>query len=60
MQDRPSTDQAAIVSAVAAERERTGAHVLAEGIETEAHVAVARDRSARRSARAGCSGGRAR
>ncbi len=42
VQDRPSTDQAAIVSAVAAERERTGAVVLAEGIETEAHVAVAR------------------
>ena len=42
VQDRPSTDQAAIVSAVAAERERTGAAVLAEGIETEAHVAIAR------------------
>jgi diguanylate cyclase (GGDEF)-like protein/PAS domain S-box-containing protein len=42
VQDRPSTDQAAIVSAVAAERERTGAAVLAEGIETEAHLAVAR------------------
>jgi hypothetical protein len=42
VQDRPSTDQAAIVSAVAAERERTGAQILAEGIETEEHVAVAR------------------
>jgi diguanylate cyclase (GGDEF)-like protein/PAS domain S-box-containing protein len=42
VQDRPSTDQAAIVSAVAAECERTGAAVLAEGIETDAHVAVAR------------------
>ncbi len=42
VQDRPSTDQAAIVSAVAAERERTGATVLAEGIETETHLAVAR------------------
>lgn len=42
VQDRPSTDQASIVSAVAAERERTGAVILAEGIETEAHVAVAR------------------
>jgi diguanylate cyclase (GGDEF)-like protein/PAS domain S-box-containing protein len=42
VQDRPSTDQAAIVSAVAAERERTGAQILAEGIETDAHVAVAR------------------
>jgi diguanylate cyclase (GGDEF)-like protein/PAS domain S-box-containing protein len=42
VQDRPSTDQAAIVSAVAAERERGGAQVLAEGIETEAHLEVAR------------------
>ena len=42
VQDRPSTDQAAIVSAVAAESERTGAAVLAEGIETDAHLAVAR------------------
>ena len=42
VQDRPSTDQASIVSAVAAERERTGAVILAEGIETEAHAAVAR------------------
>ncbi|HEU4974516.1 MAG TPA: diguanylate cyclase [Baekduia sp.] len=42
VQDRPSTDQAAIVSAVAAERERTGSSVLAEGIETEEHLAVAR------------------
>lgn len=42
VQDRPSTDQAAIVSAVAAEHERTGARILAEGIETDAHVTVAR------------------
>jgi diguanylate cyclase (GGDEF)-like protein len=42
VQDRPSTDQAAIVSAVAAEHERTGAQVLAEGIENERHLAVAR------------------
>lgn len=42
VQDRPSTEQAAIVSAVAAERERTGAAILAEGIETDAHCAVAR------------------
>jgi diguanylate cyclase (GGDEF)-like protein/PAS domain S-box-containing protein len=42
VQDRPSTDQAAIVSAVAAEHERTGAQVLAEGIETEEHLAIAR------------------
>jgi EAL domain-containing protein (putative c-di-GMP-specific phosphodiesterase class I) len=41
VQDRPSTDQAAIVSAVAAEHERTGAQILAEGIETEAHATVA-------------------
>lgn len=42
VQDRPSTDQAAIVSAVAHEHERTGAQVLAEGIESEQHLAVAR------------------
>jgi diguanylate cyclase (GGDEF)-like protein/PAS domain S-box-containing protein len=42
VQDRPSTEQAAIVSAVAAERERTGAQILAEGIESEAHVTIAR------------------
>ena len=42
VQDRPSTDQAAIVSAVAAERERTGASILAEGIENDDHLAVAR------------------
>ncbi|MGA9859416.1 MAG: diguanylate cyclase [Solirubrobacteraceae bacterium] len=42
VQNRPSTDQAAIVSAVSAERERTGAAILAEGIETDEHVAIAR------------------
>lgn len=42
VQDRPSTEQAAMVSAVAAERERTGAAVLAEGIENEGHLEVAR------------------
>jgi diguanylate cyclase (GGDEF)-like protein/PAS domain S-box-containing protein len=42
VQDRPSTDQAAIVSAVAAERERSGAHVLAEGIENDEHRSIAR------------------
>jgi diguanylate cyclase (GGDEF)-like protein/PAS domain S-box-containing protein len=42
VQDRPSADQAAIVAAAAAESERTGAAVLAEGIETEEHLAVAR------------------
>jgi diguanylate cyclase (GGDEF)-like protein/PAS domain S-box-containing protein len=41
VQDRPSTDQAAIVSAVAAERERNGATVLAEGIEGQEHLGVA-------------------
>ena len=41
VQDRPSTDKAAIVSAVAAEHERTGVAVLAEGIETEEQLAVA-------------------
>ncbi|HEX5922746.1 MAG TPA: diguanylate cyclase [Baekduia sp.] len=41
VQDRPSTDQAAIVSAVAAERERTGAQILAEGIESAAQVTIA-------------------
>ena len=47
VQDRPSTDQAAIVSAVAAEHERTGAQILAEGIETDEHVAIARTLGAR-------------
>jgi EAL domain-containing protein (putative c-di-GMP-specific phosphodiesterase class I) len=42
VQGQPSPEQAAIVSAVAAERERTGAAILAEGIETEEHLLVAR------------------
>jgi hypothetical protein len=42
VQDRPTPAIAAIVNAVAAHRERTGAVVLAEGIETEEHVAAAR------------------
>lgn len=37
VQDNPSPQVAEIVHAVAAEAERTGALVLAEGIETEAH-----------------------
>jgi diguanylate cyclase (GGDEF)-like protein/PAS domain S-box-containing protein len=41
VQDRPSTEQASIVSAVLAESERTGSTVLAEGIETDAHRDVA-------------------
>jgi EAL domain-containing protein (putative c-di-GMP-specific phosphodiesterase class I) len=40
--DHPSTEIAEIVNAVNAERERTGAVVLAEGIETEEQLATAR------------------
>ena len=42
VQRRPTSDVAEIVSAVNAEAERSGACVLAEGIETEAHLATAR------------------
>ncbi len=42
VQERPTADVAAIYSAVGAEAERTGAHILAEGIETPAHLAMAR------------------
>jgi len=42
VQDRPSTQLARIHNAVAAEAERTGAVLLAEGIETEEHVQTAR------------------
>lgn len=41
IQQRASADIAEIVSAVNAEAERSGAAVLAEGIETEEHLAVA-------------------
>jgi EAL domain-containing protein (putative c-di-GMP-specific phosphodiesterase class I) len=41
VQDRPSADIAAIVTAVNAEAERTGAVVLAEGVETPAHLQAA-------------------
>jgi diguanylate cyclase (GGDEF)-like protein/PAS domain S-box-containing protein len=41
IQGRPSADVAEIVSAVNAEAERSGTAVLAEGIETEEHLAVA-------------------
>jgi EAL domain-containing protein (putative c-di-GMP-specific phosphodiesterase class I) len=41
VQDHPTTEIAAIVNAVNAESERTGAVVLAEGIETDEHVAIA-------------------
>ena len=42
VQDQPTTEIAEIVNAVNAERERTGAVVLAEGIETEEHLETAR------------------
>ncbi|NIZ90774.1 EAL domain-containing protein [Kineococcus rubinsiae] len=42
VQERPSPDVAAIVNAVNDYAERTGALLLAEGIETEAHLATAR------------------
>lgn len=42
VQERPSADVAAIVSAVNAQSERTGALVLAEGIEHHAHLSAAR------------------
>lgn len=42
VQGRSSNETAAIVAAVAAEAERTGALVLAEGIETELHESYAR------------------
>lgn len=42
IQQRPSADIAEIVSAVNAEAERSGTAVLAEGIENDEHLAVAR------------------
>ena len=42
LHDNPTTEIAEIIQAVNAECERTGALVLAEGIETEEHVASAR------------------
>lgn len=44
--ERPTDRTAAIVAAVAAEAERTGALVLAEGIETDSHERCARDMGA--------------
>lgn len=41
VQDQPDTEIAEIVNAVNAQRERSGAQVLAEGIETEAQLATA-------------------
>lgn len=42
VQEQPDTEVAEIVNAVLAERERSGASIVAEGIETEAHLAAAR------------------
>jgi EAL domain-containing protein (putative c-di-GMP-specific phosphodiesterase class I) len=42
VQDHGTAGRAAIVAAVSAERERTSAAVVAEGIENEAHLSVAR------------------
>jgi len=42
VQDQPTAEVAEIVNAVRAQRERTGAIVLAEGIETAEHVELAR------------------
>ncbi|MEA2331292.1 MAG: hypothetical protein QOH58_1430 [Thermoleophilaceae bacterium] len=41
VQDRPTAEIAEIVNAVLAERERTGATIVAEGIETEEHLCTA-------------------
>lgn len=46
VQQNPSLEVASIVSAVNAESERTGASVLAEGIETSEHLALARSMGA--------------
>lgn len=46
VQGRSTAETAAIVAAVAAEAERTGALVLAEGIETDRHERYARDMGA--------------
>ena len=42
VQDHGTAGRAAIIAAVSAERERTNAAVVAEGIENEAHLSVAR------------------
>jgi hypothetical protein len=42
VQDQPTAALGRIATAVAAYAERRGAHVLAEGIETERHLAIAR------------------
>ena len=56
----PSTDQAAIVSAVAAERERTGARRAGRGHRDRGAPRRRAHARARRSARAGCGAARAR
>ncbi|WP_052493066.1 EAL domain-containing protein [Rhodococcus sp. MEB064] len=45
-QQRATQDTARVLAAVAAESDRTGAVVLAEGIETEAHLLLAREMGA--------------
>jgi diguanylate cyclase (GGDEF)-like protein/PAS domain S-box-containing protein len=47
VQEQPGGEIAEIVNAVNAESERTGATILAEGIENEAHLATARAMGAR-------------
>lgn len=42
VQVRTTTEVARIINSVRAQAERTGAHILAEGIETERHAAIAR------------------
>ncbi|WP_230620938.1 MULTISPECIES: EAL domain-containing protein [Nocardiaceae] len=46
VQSRPTAHTAAVVSAVAAEADRTGARIVAEGIETEEHLRTALDMGA--------------
>ena len=46
VQARPTPDVARIVNAVLAESERSGATILAEGVESERHLAVARSMGA--------------
>jgi EAL domain-containing protein (putative c-di-GMP-specific phosphodiesterase class I) len=58
IQRRPNSEIAAIMHAVNAYTESSGALLLAEGIETEEHLASARA-SERASVRAGCSAARA-
>jgi predicted signal transduction protein with EAL and GGDEF domain len=59
VQEQPTPEIAAIAGAVGAQAERTGATVVAEGIETQEQVST-RGRSARPSARVSCSAARPR